>query len=165
MPRTALVALVLSLAGCAQDTTASSEGDTALRATAVTQSVRFPLDQTVFVPCAAGGAGENVRLSGTLHDLFMITGNDAGHFSVKVLDNPQGAVGSGELTGIKYQGTGATGSVVSLRVGESSSAINTFRIVGPGPGNNLLIQEHLHLTINANGVVTANLVRLIEACS
>ena len=32
--------------------------------------------------------------------------------------------------------------------------INNFRIIGQGPGNNFLVHENFHLTINANGDVT-----------
>src|SRR5438128_141126 len=28
------------------------------------------------------------------------------------------------------------------------------RVIGPGPGNNYLVHENLHFTINANGTVT-----------
>jgi hypothetical protein len=33
--------------------------------------------------------------------------------------------------------------------------VNNFRIIGQGKGNNFLVHENLHLTINANGVATA----------
>src|SRR5438105_2677209 len=56
------------------------------------------INLTVFVPCAAGGAGEIVDLSGPLHILitFTINGNNVSgtaHFQ------PQGIVGTGETTG------------------------------------------------------------------
>jgi len=33
--------------------------------------------------------------------------------------------------------------------------VNNFRIIGQGPGNNFLVHETFHFTINANGNVTA----------
>jgi hypothetical protein len=33
--------------------------------------------------------------------------------------------------------------------------VNNFRIIGQGPGNNYLVHEVFHVTINANGEVTA----------
>jgi hypothetical protein len=65
------------------------------------------INLTVFVPCAAGGVGELVDLSGPLHTLitFTINGNNVSgmaHFQ------PQGLSGTGEATGDKYQATGVT---------------------------------------------------------
>src|SRR5437870_13846409 len=65
------------------------------------------INLTVFVPCAAGGAGAIVDLSGPLHTLitFTINGNNVSgtaHFQ------PQGRSGTGDTTGDKYQATGVT---------------------------------------------------------
>src|SRR5262249_45797450 len=122
---------------------------------AVITNQNIPIDISVFVPCANGGAGEVVDLSGTLHDMFAVTVN-GNHFSAKVHDNPQGITGTGETTGDKYQGTGATQQQLSGNVGEETTFINNFRIVGQGPGNNFLVHENTHVTVNANGVVTAS---------
>jgi hypothetical protein len=32
--------------------------------------------------------------------------------------------------------------------------VNNFRIIGQGPGNNFLLHETFHLTVNANGELT-----------
>jgi len=115
------------------------------------------INLTVFVPCAAGGAGEIVDLSGPLHTLitFTINGNNVSgmaHFQ------PQGIVGTGETTGDKYQATGVTKDTsfkVSFQNGQAQQTfVNNFRIIGPGPGNNFLVHEEAHITINANGIAT-----------
>src|SRR5437763_10369641 len=115
------------------------------------------INLTVFVPCAAGGAGEIVDLSGPLHILitFTINGNNVSgtaHFQ------PQGIVGTGETTGDKYQATGVTKDTsfeVSLQNGQfTQTYVNNFRIIGQGSGNNFLVHEVLHVTFNANGTVT-----------
>ena len=113
---------------------------------------------SIFVPCAAGGAGEIVDVSGPLHTLitFTINGNEAGgylHFQ------PQGISGTGETTGDKYQATGVTRTSFSMSVqnGQANTTfVNNFRIIGQGPGNNFLVHETAHITINANGTVTVN---------
>lgn len=110
----------------------------------------------VFVPCAAGGAGEIVDLSGPLHTLitFTINGNNVSgveHFQ------PQGISGTGETTGLKYQGTGitATSFRTSLQNGQANTTfINRFDIIGQGPSNNFVIHETAHITFNADGTVT-----------
>src|SRR5207248_10900899 len=63
------------------------------------------INLTVFVPCAAGGAGELVDLSGPLHTFitFTINGNNvsgSAHFQ------PQGLSGTGGSSGDKYQASG-----------------------------------------------------------
>ncbi|HET6360833.1 MAG TPA: hypothetical protein VFH11_02130 [Gemmatimonadota bacterium] len=131
-----------------------------------TTNVIFPVEIETFVPCAAGGAGEIVQLSGNIHDLFhvMINGN---RFKVKIHTQPQGIRGVGLTTGDKYQGTGVTqetfgGSFVNGQ--ESSTFVNNFRIIGQGPGNNFMIHELVHFTINARGEVTADVGRLRVTC-
>ena len=115
------------------------------------------INLTVFVPCAAGGAGELVDLSGPLHTLitFTINGNNVSgtaHFQ------PQGIAGIGETTGDKYQATGVTKNPSfkgSFQNGQfTQTYVNNFRILGEGPGNNYLVHETLHVTFNANGTVT-----------
>ena len=128
---------------------------------------RSEIDLTVFVPCAAGGAGELVDLSGPLHTLitFTINGNNVSgtaHFQ------PQGLSGTGETTGDKYQATGVTKDTsfkVSFQNGQAQQTfINNFRIIGTGPGNNFLVHEEAHITINANGAVILVHDNLSIAC-
>jgi len=33
--------------------------------------------------------------------------------------------------------------------------VNNFKIIGQGPNNNFLVHENLHVTINADGTLTA----------
>jgi hypothetical protein len=114
----------------------------------------FPIDIFVFVPCAAGGAGEVVELSGNLHDQFVVTFNNT-LFHIKTLDNPQGVDGTGLTTGDKYQGTGVTQSEANFSVGQQLTSIDNFRIIGQGSGNNYLVHDNFHITVNANGIVTS----------
>ena len=111
---------------------------------------------SIFVPCAAGGAGEVVDVSGPLHTLisFTINGNNV---SIVMHFQPQGISGTGETTGAKYQGTGVTQESFknSFQNGQANETfINNFRIIGQGPENNFLMHETLHFTINADGSVT-----------
>jgi hypothetical protein len=111
---------------------------------------------SVFVPCAAGGVGEMVDLSGPLHTLISFTIN-RNNVSGYVHFQPQGITGTGETTGTKYQATGVTQQSFqsSLQNGQANlTFVNNFRIIGQGPGNNFLVHETLHITINANGVAT-----------
>jgi len=117
-------------------------------------STKIPIDLLVFVPCANGGAGEIVELTGTLNDVFNLTFDNAGGIHVKGHDNPQGISGVGLTTGTKYQGTGVTQFEFNAKFGIEETDINNFRMIGQGPGNNLLVHENFHVTVNANGTLT-----------
>lgn len=123
---------------------------------AVQVNDKSDISLTVFIPCAAGGAGETVDLSGSLHTLISSTfngNNVSGYFHMQ----PQGISGTGETTGTKYQATGVTQESFksSLQNGQANfTYVNNFRIIGQGPGNNYLVHETMHLTINANGTIT-----------
>ena len=123
---------------------------------AITVNESNPISLSVFVPCAAGGAGEVVDLSGFVHTLITETIN-GNNVSVKMQNQPQGVVGIGETTGLKYQGTGVTTDNIkaSFQNGQATETfVNRFDIIGQGPGNNLYLQETAHVTLNANGTVT-----------
>lgn len=133
-----------------------------------TANVNIPLDGfTVFVPCAAGGAGELIVLNGSLHDLFHITVDDLGGVHVKLHDNPQSLSGLGQTTGAKYQGTGVTQEEFNLNghgLPSTDTFVDNFRMIGQGPGNNFMVHENAHITINANGVVTVVVDNLSVTC-
>jgi hypothetical protein len=68
---------------------------------------------------------------------------------------PQGAM-VGAITGDTYRVTGVTRgtSGVSLQNDHYSlTYVNTFQLIGPGPGNNLLVHETAHLTMDGDEVV------------
>jgi hypothetical protein len=50
---------------------------------------------------------------------------------------------------------GVTSHEFNINVGQQETFINNFRIIGQGPGNNFLVHENSHVTINANGVITS----------
>ena len=117
---------------------------------------RTDISLTVFVSCAANGAGEIVDLNGPLHTLITSTINGS-NVSGRFHFQPQGLTGTGETTGAKYQATGVTQESfkTSLQNGRATlTYVNNFRIVGQGQGNNYLVHETLHFTVNANGTMT-----------
>ncbi len=134
---------------------ASSTKGPNLRASAFTQVTNFPITLPVFIPCANGGLGEEVLLSGNLHDVFHVTSDGNGGFHVKTHDSPQGMSGVGLTTGLKYQATGVTQENFDIKVNQHDTFVNNFRIIGQGPGNNFDIHNNFHITLNANGVVSS----------
>ncbi len=161
----AIVGLVACDSPAALDDSAVTPPSFAV-ATTFTDNVSFPVNIGVFIPCAAGGAGEVVFLSGNLHSLSSSTTND-NNFTLTIQNHPQGISGVGLTTGDKYQGTGVTretlsGSFVNGQF--SKTFVNNFRIIGQGAGNNFLIHQDLHITFNANGELTASVDNFRAEC-
>ena len=127
------------------------------QAITITTNDFVPFAQVVFVPCANGGAGEVVLISGTLHIQQHITIND-NRANVKIHFQPQGATGVGLTTGDTYNAVGVTQEQDSIPITNGAfefTFINNFRIIGPGPDNNLQVHQTVHTTVNANGDVTS----------
>ena len=125
-------------------------------------NIKAPVTLVAFIPCANDGAGEDVEFSGNLHFLLKTTINDNNARSSSHAQ-PMGLKGVGADTGDEYKATGVTmdilsGSLNSGRV--SFSSVNNFRLIGPGKGNNLLVQFNTKFNVNANGEVTADFVTL-----
>jgi hypothetical protein len=103
------------------------------------------------------GCTELIHFTGDLHILFHYTATGSGNYSSKFHFQPQGVSGVGLTTGIKYQATGVTQDEYSFNGPwpYEETFVNNFRLIGQGPDNNLLVHENFHITINANGVLTA----------
>ena len=126
------------------------------QALAITTNDFVPFSQLVFVPCANGGAGEDVLIEGTLHLQEHITINN-NRVNLKIHAQPQGVDGVGQTTGDSYQAVGVTqeqDSIPLLNGAAETTIVNNFRIIGQKTGNNLQVHQNLHITIDANGNVT-----------
>lgn len=124
-----------------------------------------PFEQLVNVPCAAGGAGEDVLLTGFLHVLITGTFDASGSLHTTMHFQPMGVAGTGQTTGDVYRATGFTGDQANgIDVPSEATIINNFRIIGPGKGNNFLVHETAHVTVNAQGEVTVLLDNLSIEC-
>ena len=162
----AVLALPLSACSDVSEGPLGPRGLGRAAADVTTTNVIFPVEITEFVPCANGGAGEIVALSGNIHELFHVTVN-GNRFKMKVHSQPQGVHGVGLTTGDRYQGTGVTqetfgGSLVNGQA--SSTFVNNFRFIGQGPGNNFMVHEVVHVTFNARGELTAEVVQSSVTC-
>ena len=152
----AATAFAMSSLGCQDDATGpASGGGPSFSAETSTQIVVNPISITKFVPCANGGLGEDVSLSGDIHSVFHVTLDGSGGAHVVVIHNPQGVSGTGLTTGAKYQGAGTHQDVFNATVGVEETTVTIGQLIGQGPGNNLLIHDILHTTVLANGVVTS----------
>jgi hypothetical protein len=131
---------------------------------AVTSNVSAPLATSTFVPCANGGAGEVVTLTGSLHILATVTFDSAGGVHGTLLFNPQGVSGVGSVSGAGYRGTGETLSTFTGKVGAVSTLVNNFRIIGTGGAASLQVHENVAVVVNANGTVTTSVDHVSVTC-
>ena len=131
---------------------------------AITQTFRFtfPVDRTVFIPCANGGLGESVVLTGDIEALFHVTENKNTFVASRTF-RPRGVVGVGLITGDTYKGTGMTRDNFIFRKDTATTVtfLNIFHIVGQGPDNNFLVFQVLDVNTTPEGEinVTANNIR------
>ncbi len=129
---------------------------------ALVTNVKVPVAIGVLVPCAP----DFVVLTGNLHILITFEDDGAGGFHGSSHFDPQGVSGTSVFTGDKYQGTGVTRQNFSVQppFPFETTFVNNFRIIGQGPGNNLLVHANTHLTIDANGNVTATVANVSISC-
>jgi hypothetical protein len=132
----------------------------------VTTNTSVPIAFLDFVPCADGGAGEFVLVSGDLHILITTTVDANGGFHGKTHFQPQGISGFGLSTGARYQATGVQQESFNAPSGGTitDTFVNNFRLIGQGRGNNLLVHQSVHMTTNANGDVTADVFNNSITC-
>lgn len=122
-----------------------------------------PISTEFFVPCA----GETVTLSGTVlinsHFTQDANGGAHGHFI-----SPSTALrGVGLTSGQQYVGHSRTISIAnssSEGFPLNNSFIQVFRVNGAGPGNDYSLRIQIHVTLNANGELTANVFRIEFVC-
>lgn len=158
-----VVLLPMVIAACGDQPTSPATHPLYAASTSTLSEI-VPLSLTTFIPCAAGGQGEDVVLEGYLHALFHVTVNAPGGVTVKSHFQPQGITGFGSVTGDKYQGTGVTQDITVLNFGATFTYVNNFRMIGQGPGNNFLVHELIHITINANGTLTVVVDQVSTEC-
>jgi hypothetical protein len=116
------------------------------------------------VPCANGGAGEDVTFAGNVHLLASITMDNAGGAHVYGHENFQDVSGVGSVTGDKYQATGSIQIKANVTIAQEATVAIRFNAIGPGPDNNLYIDATAHITINANGTMTASFTDVSIVC-
>lgn len=114
----------------------------------------LPFNRTFYVPCANGGEGEEVKVTGSIKIVDQIIFNENG-FTLTYHANPQGLSGVGLTTGATFVGSGGRQGTLSgaYENGQFTSVfIEQLRIVGPG--GTFLVNYKWHITITPDGKVT-----------
>ncbi len=170
----AVIAPALLLAGCDSvpaepETPQLAEPD--FSATVDVTNFKAPLSPPrTLIPCANEGAGEYANaVDPWLHYIIreVIDASGGSHWSLMV--HPIGDWDYvGETTGDRYQATGLTRMIENTDPADWSpytwTFVNSFKLIGPGPANNLLITMVEHFTWNANDVPTAEVSNVSVEC-
>jgi hypothetical protein len=153
MLRRLLISLAVVATGLLAVTSAS--------ATATTEKIPFDI---VLAPEEA--CGEAIHLSGTLLAQFSFTETSGGNVETGFHFNPQGITGVGLTSGATYHATGVTRGTTTIKAkgGISDTFVNSFKIIGEGSAPNFLETDVIHLTVNANGDVTASVEKSMIRC-
>jgi hypothetical protein len=132
---------------------------------ASTTAESVPLSLTQSVPCANGGAGELVQLTGRLENVQAVTFDAAGGAHAQIHVNPQGVSGIGLSTGTSYRGVGVTAQQLNLGAGLEQVFIDNFLLIGAGSAPDLRVHVNLVFIVSANGEVTADVVNVRVTCA
>ncbi len=165
-----LVSVGLVLAACEQPLTSpDTPVDPPSFASAnAASSVKVPFAQGVFVSCADGGLGEFLIISGTLHIVSHTSFDNNGGFHDKFHFQPLNTKGTGPVTGDTYRGVGVTQQTLNISgdgLPFEFTFVNNFRMIGTGKGAvSFHVHETFHVTINNNGVPTAQVAKTRITC-
>jgi GTPase len=115
-----------------------------------------PFETTLFVPCANGGAGEDVIFTGFTNFIYQMTWTDQ-NFTLVYHDNVHQVTGVGASSGEKFVATGGTnGTVMGSWVNSQwiGSTIQQLRVVGRN--NSFFVTYKYHIAISSDGKVVVN---------
>jgi len=129
-----------------------------------TSTVAVPFENTIFVPCANGGAGESVSLTGKTNFLYQMTWTDH-DFTLVYHDNYHEVTGVGLSSGETFSGSGGTnGTVMGSWVNSQwvGKMIRQVKVVG----NNTVfkVNETLQLIVTPDGNVVVNAREQTVSC-
>jgi|SRR5829696_2136856 len=154
------VVVALLLLTMAVPTAASAQAET------VVTNTSFPLSASAFVPCALGGQGEEVLVSGTAHIVVVTTTDAQGQPHVIATANYQGLQGTGLTSGDRYVGVAAGNQIFNFEplAPWVVTTTQTVQFIGQGPDNNFMVKFLSHLTVDATGTVTVSKAELQIEC-
>ncbi|HJS56055.1 MAG TPA: hypothetical protein VJ765_16000 [Chitinophagaceae bacterium] len=123
-----------------------------------------PFETTVFVPCANGGAGENVKLTGFTNFIYGTTWTDHG-FTVLYHDNVHQVKGVGLTSGESFVASGGTNGT-ALGVWYSSQWVATtmrqMNIIGQN--TRFTVSYKYHIAVTADGNISVSSTEQTADC-
>jgi hypothetical protein len=115
---------------------------------------------------AAECGGETVVVSGRLHLVMHGTISSSGHVNAVLQVNPQNIRGFGLTTGAEYLAPGMLHTVTNMNgpAPVIETFVNNFELIGLGAAPNFVLHHNMHVTINANGDITATVDHFRAEC-
>jgi hypothetical protein len=126
-------------------------------------SVTVPIDEVAENPCT----GELVHFTGNLRILGHFTQDANGGVHLHSSVQPRGISGTGLESGTRYRGVGVSRSGVYFPPGEEPrqfTIVSRFHVVSEGSSDNWIEKLTIHVTVSANGELTAEVVRFTSRC-
>lgn len=124
-----------------------------------------PFETTVYVPCANGGAGEYVELSGFINFIYQIQWNNNG-FTMIYHDNVQRLTGVGASSGETFVATGGTnGTVMGSWVSDQWVGTTTSKVKVVGSNTNFTVTYKDRITITRDGTVSVENTEITVSCN
>jgi hypothetical protein len=124
-----------------------------------------PFDNTFFVPCANGGAGEDVIISGFLNYTYEGTWSNDG-FKIVYHDNAQHVTGTGVSSGESFVGSGNTnGIAIGSWVNDQWIGSTTGQLKLVSKNASFTVRYKYHMTVTRDGKVTIYSEALSEECN
>jgi|SRR5215469_17277931 len=121
----------------------------AVNAAASVVNVSIPISGALISPCN----GATITYSGSDHSVFSIMSDGAGGFHVVEHDNIH--VTATDDQGNSYVGDQSVNNTFNARVGVENTFLFTLTLITQGSAPNVQQIFVSHITINANGTVTA----------
>lgn len=165
-----LASLLFSCTKNAADVTAltTETGTSADRSTSSANENNIhavPFETTIYVPCANGGAGEYVELSGFSNFIYQIQWNNNG-FTMTYHENVKQVTGVGVASGETFVATGGTnGTVMGSWVSDQWVGTTTGKVKVVGSETNFTVTYKERITITRDGTVTVENVQITVSCN
>lgn len=129
---------------------AAPNGPTALHLTRV-----IPAASSVYLPCAADGAGERMEFSGTFKAFIDGTRAPDGSVTFSIRGLPNDVTGEGQATGTVYHAASADSPTAAYHLGraETIPISHEYHLAAPGSGSRAIIMAVRYTVVNDGGGV------------
>jgi len=124
-----------------------------------------PFETTLFVPCANGGAGEDVVLTGFTNFIYQMSWTDQG-FTLIYHDNVHQVTGIGVSSNESFIASGGTNGIVRASWVNSQwigTTTRQMRVIGQN--TSFTVTYKYHITVISDGTVIVNSIEQATDCN
>jgi hypothetical protein len=147
-----------------QQNEGSTDASISSQASTRTSLVAVPFEDLLFVPCANGGAGEDVLLTGATNFVYQLTWNDHG-FYLSYHFNHHGVTGVGLSSGETFVASGGNQTTaVGSWVNSEFIATTDAQMRVTGQSTSFTVNYKVHITITPDGNVAVNVREQTADC-